>query len=61
MLRGVYEERPAVMLSGRSSAVTAQRLLRESYYSTVKPCSVPYLMDASCQVFRASGSLVPET
>lgn len=30
------------------------------YFETVKPCSLPYLTEASCQDFRPSASLVPE-
>lgn len=33
----------------------------QDYSETVKPCSVPYLMLASCQAFRPSSSGVSET
>lgn len=38
-----------------------RRLLADDYFSTVKPCSSPYLTEASCQAFRPSASLVEET
>lgn len=47
--------------AGRRPPHRVLRQLLRGYFSTVKPCSVPYLTDASCQDFRPSASVVSET
>jgi hypothetical protein len=47
--------------TGRVRASSRPVRVRWYYSETVKPCSVPYLMLASCQLFSPSLSGVSET